>query len=275
MTLLLLAIYGGAAIAYALHFARRTAVTGQTATTLLMLAAVVHTFVVATQTVEAGHVPIANPSRFVFTFVWLLSLSYLYLEITTSERAMGVFVLPVIFALQLIPTVDPGVDQFEPLLNSGWFSVHVSSLLFAYASFALAGVLGLTYVLQFKEIKKKQLGYFYTRLPSLQVLDAMNSRAVAIGWICLTIGVVVGVIWTNQARAAFPGDPNLAAISLADPKVFVSVVAWAVYAFAVLSRRTLGWTGRRAAWLSASGFAIVVLNFIAVRYLLSTSHNFG
>jgi ABC-type transport system involved in cytochrome c biogenesis permease subunit len=275
VTLLLLAIYGGAAIAYAFHFARRTAVTGQTATTLLMLAAVVHTFAVATQTVEAGHVPIANPSRFVFTFVWLLTLSYLYLEITTNERAMGAFVLPVILALQLIPTVDPGVDQFEPLLNSAWFSVHVSSLLFAYASFALAGVLGLTYVLQFKEIKKKQLGYFYTRLPSLQVLDAMNSRAVAIGWICLTIGVVVGVIWTNQARAAFPGDPNLAAISLADPKVFVSVVAWAVYAFAVLSRRILGWTGRRAAWLSASGFAIVVLNFIAVRYLLDTSHNFG
>jgi ABC-type transport system involved in cytochrome c biogenesis permease subunit len=106
------------------------------------------------------------------------------------------------------------------------------------------------------------------------VLDAMNSRAVAIGWICLTIGVVVGVIWANQAQAAFPGDPNLEAMSLADPKVFISVVTWVVYAFAVLSRRTLGWTGRRAAWLSASGFAIVLLNFIAVSLLLPTSHTF-
>ena len=78
------------------------------------------------------------------------------------------------------------------MLDSPWFWVHVTSLLFAYATFALAAMLGLTYVLQFKEIKKKHLGYFYERLPSLHVLDAMNSRAVAVGWLFLTIGVVVG-----------------------------------------------------------------------------------
>ena len=134
------------------------------------------------------------------TFVWLLALSYLYLEITTDERAMGVFILPILVGLQTIPALNPGRRQRDPVLDSPWFWVHVSSLLFAYASFALAGVLGLTYMLQFKEIKKKHLGYFYTRLPSLQMLDAMNSRAVAVGWLFLTIGVVVGVVWTAQAR---------------------------------------------------------------------------
>ena len=53
----------------------------------------------------------------------------------------------------------------------------MSSLLFAYASFALACVIGITYVLLFKEIKAKHLGFFYARLPSLQVLDSMNQRA--------------------------------------------------------------------------------------------------
>ena len=67
-------------------------------------------------------------------------------------------------------------------------------------------MLGLTYVLQFKEIKKKHLGYFYTRLPSLQMLDAMNSRAVVVGWLFLTIGVVVGVVWAAQARGAGAGQ---------------------------------------------------------------------
>ena len=274
MNLLPLLLYGAAAVAYALHFARRQAGIGRTATTLLMAAALVHTFVVAMQTMEVGHVPISNPSRAISTAVWLLSLSYLYLEITTNERAMGVFVLPIVVALQLIPTLNPGVENANPVLNSGWFFVHVASLLSAYASFALAGVLGLTYVLQFKEIKKKQLGYFYTRLPSLQILDAMNSRAVVVGWFCLTIGVVAGVVWAAQARAAFANDPNLQAMSLSDPKVFISIVTWAVYSFAMLSRWTMGWTGRRAAWLSASGFAIVLVNFIAVSYLLPTSHNF-
>jgi ABC-type transport system involved in cytochrome c biogenesis permease subunit len=179
-----------------------------------------------------------------------------------------------VIVLQTIPIIYPGVEYVDPVLDSPWFWVHVSSLLFAYASFALASVLGLTYMLQFKEIKKKQLGYFYTRLPSLQTLDVMNSRAVAIGWLFLTVGVAVGAIWTAQARAAVPDDPNLQAMVLNDPKIFVAMLTWAVYSFAVLARRTMGWTGRRAAWLSAVGFAIVMLNFVPISYFVTTSHTF-
>jgi len=271
---LLLALYAGAAITYGLHFARREASAGRTATTLLMVAVLGHTFVIAMQTMEAGQFPITNTALFVSAFVWVLALSYLYVELTTNERAMGVFILSIVFGLQLMTVLYPDMETpNNPVLHSAWFGVHVASLLFAYASFGLAGVLGLIYVLQFKEIKKKQLGYFYTRLPSLQTLDAMNSRAVAIGWTLLTIGVVVGVVWAGQAREEFVDNKNLDAMSLADPKVFISVVTWAVYSFAMLSRRMMGWTGRRAAWLSASGFGIVLLNAIAVSYL-TTSHSF-
>jgi ABC-type transport system involved in cytochrome c biogenesis permease subunit len=269
-----LVLYAAAGVAYAIHFARRSPQAGRIATALLIFAALVHTFVIGMQTMEVRHVPFANPSRAVATFVWLLALSYLYLEVTTDERAMGVFIVPILFGLQLIPALSPGVERMDPVLDSPWFWVHVSSLLFAYASCALAGVLGLTYVLQFKEIKKKQLGYFYTRLPSLQTLDVMNSRAVTIGWIFLTLGVAVGALWTAQARVAAPNDPNLMAMSLDDPKVLGAVITWLVYSFAVLSRRTMGWTGRRAAWLSALGFAIVLLNFLPINYFVTTSHTF-
>ena len=102
----------------------------------------------------------------------------------------------------------------------------------------------------------------------------MNSRAVAVGWACLTIGVIVGVIWAQQARALVPDDPNLRAMSLTDPKILISVLTWGVYSFAVFARRTLGWTGRRAAWLSAAGFAMVLLNFLPVSYFVPTSHTF-
>jgi ABC-type transport system involved in cytochrome c biogenesis permease subunit len=270
-----LVFYVAAGIGYAIHFARRSPGAGRLATTLLLAGALVHTFVIGMQTMEVRHVPFANPSRAVGTFVWLLSLSYLYLEVTTDERSMGVFILPLLAALQVIPTLDPGVERADPLLDSPWFWVHTSSLLFAYASFALAGVLGITYVLQFKEIKKKQLGFFYTRLPSLQVLDVMNSRAVTLGWLCMTTGVLVGIIWATQARAAFPGDERLDAFSLADPKIFLAVLTWAVYSFAVIARRIMGWHGRRAAWLSAAGFVFVLLNFLPINYFVTTSHSFG
>jgi ABC-type transport system involved in cytochrome c biogenesis permease subunit len=269
-----LVLYTAAGVAYAVHFARRQASAGRTATTILLLAVLAHTFVIGMQTMEVRHVPFANPSRAISTFVWLLTLSYLYLELTTDERAMGVFILPIVIGLQVIPAINPGVEYIDPVLDSPWFWVHVSSLLFAYASFALAGVLGLTYVLQFKEIKKKHLGYLYTRLPSLQMLDVMNARAVGVGWLFLTIGVIVGVLWTAQARAIAPNDSNLQAMALDDPKIFMAAITWAVYSCLLIGRRTLGWTGRRAAWISALGFATVLLNFLPINYFITTSHTF-
>jgi len=269
-----LALYAAAGVAYAIHFARRNPQVGRVATTILILAALAHTFVIGMQTMEVGHVPFANPSRAISTFVWLLALSYLYLEITTDERAMGVFIIPVLIGLQTIPALWPGVEARDPILDSPWFWVHVASLLFAYASLALAAVLGLTYIVQFKEIKKKHLGYFYTRLPSLQTLDVMNARAVTVGWLFLTVGLVSGAVWAAQARAVAPDDPNLQAMSLIDPKVLFAVVAWAVYSFAVVARRTMGWTGRRTARLSVFGFVIVLLNFLPISYFVTTSHTF-
>jgi len=269
-----LALYAAAGVAYGIYFARRQPAAGRLATTLLLFGALVHTFVIGMQTMEVRHVPFANPSRLVSTFVWLFTLSYLYLELTTDERNMGVFIMPIVVALQVIPAVNPGTENANPVLDSPLFWVHVSSLLFAYASFALAGVLGLTYVLQFKEIKKKHLGYLYTRLPSLQMLDVMNSRAVTVGWLFLTIGVAVGIVWTAQARSIAPHDSNLQAMAIDDPKIFFAMLTWAVYSFAVVARRTMGWTGRRAAWLSAVGFAIILLNFLPVSYFVTTSHSF-
>src|SRR6516162_3192890 len=224
MNLAPLVLYAAAFVAYAWHFARRNAIVGRTATTLLVFAALAHTFVIGMQTMEIGHVPVAGPASAISTFVWLLGLAYLYTEMTTDERAMGVFILPLLIALQSIPALRPGVEDRAAVLQGPLFGVHVSSLLFAYASFALACVIGITYVLLFKEIKAKHLGFFYTRLPSLQVLDRMNHRAIVIGWIFLTVGMIVGAIWAAQARGGYAGDPRVQAISLEDPKIFVAVL---------------------------------------------------
>jgi ABC-type transport system involved in cytochrome c biogenesis permease subunit len=63
-------------------------------------------------------------------------------------------------------------------------------------------------------------------------------------------------------------------MSPVDPKILVALVSWGVYSFALFARRAIGWTGRRAAWLSALAFVIVLLNFVPVGYFLTKSHNF-
>jgi ABC-type transport system involved in cytochrome c biogenesis permease subunit len=262
--------------AYAVHFARRTPVAGRGATTLLVAAALAHTFVVGMQTMELGHVPAAGTTQAISTFVWLLALAYLYIEVTTDERGLGVFVLGVIVALQAVPAVrGPVTEPLSPVLDHPLFWTHVSALLGAYASFALAAVIGVTYVLQFKEIKAKHLVFFFTRLPSLQALDVMNTRTVLIGWILMTVGLGAGAVWIAEALTLTPADPRVQAMSLSDPKIFVAIMTWAVYAFQLVARPAMGWRGRRAAYLSAVGFAIVLLNFVLVSYFLTASHNFG
>jgi ABC-type transport system involved in cytochrome c biogenesis permease subunit len=270
-----LALYAAALVAYVWHFTQRTAAVGRAATTLLVAAALAHTFVIGMETMAAGHVPVTGATSAISTFVWLLALAYLYIEMTTDERAMGVFILPLLVLLQAIPAFRPGVEDRAAVLQGPLFGVHVSSLLFAYASFALACVIGITYVLLFKEIKAKHLGFFYARLPSLQVLDRMNQRAIAIGWIFLTIGIIVGVVFAAQAQRGYgAGDPRVQAMSLLDPKIFMALVCWLVYSFELFAARRIGWSGRRAAYLSALGFAIVLLNFVPVSYFLTKSHNF-
>jgi ABC-type transport system involved in cytochrome c biogenesis permease subunit len=265
-----LVLYAAAFVLYAWHFAERQPAVGRSATSLLVFGALAHTFVIGMQTMEVGHVPVTGPTSAISTFVWLLALAYLYAEISTDERAMGVFILPLMVALQTIPALRPGIEQRAEVLEGPFFGLHVSSLLLAYASFALACVIGITYVLQFKEIKAKHLGFFYARLPSLEVLDRMNRRAVVFGWVCLTIGLVVGVAWAAQ----YASDPRVQAMSLQDPKIFVALVCWVVYSFELFAARRIGWGGRRAAYLSAVGFSIVLLNFLAISYASSGSHRF-
>ncbi|MGE0448261.1 MAG: inner membrane protein YpjD [Vicinamibacterales bacterium] len=266
-----LTLYTAALVAYVLHFARRQPSVGRLATTLLVGGILSHTFLIGMMTMEAGHVPVADKSSAISTFVLLLALAYLYTEMTTEERAMGAFIMPLAVALQLIPALDPGVEARAEVLQGPLFGIHVSSLMFAYASFALACVIGITYVLLFKEIKAKHLGVFYARLPSLQVLDSMNQRAIAVGWACLTIGLVSGAIWAGQVHMPEPAGQTM---SLQDPKIFVAVICWAVYSFEVFAARRIGWGGRRTAYLSALGFAIVLLNFLPISYFLPNSHNF-
>ena len=103
----------------------------------------------------------------------------------------------------------------------------------------------------------------------------MNSRAVAVGWLFLTIGVVVGHRLDGAGARRGAGQPEPAGDVAATTRRSSSrSLTWAVYSFAVFARRTMGWTGRRAAWLSALGFVIVLLNFLPVSYFVTTSHTF-
>jgi ABC-type uncharacterized transport system permease subunit len=270
-------LYLMAAIAYGYAFASRRALVGRIATALLIGGALVHTFQIGMLTMEIGMLPLAGRGGAISGFVLVLAITYLYVELSTEERAIGTLVAPMLAALQLLSASGgPPTDMADmPGFFEGRFlAFHVGALLSAYAAFALAFVIGITYVLLFRELKTRTPGMFFSRLPPLQVLDQMNMRAVTIGWILLTVGLAAGALWLVDARAATPLDPRLAAMTWLDPKIVVALACWLLYSGQIAARRWAGISARRTAWLSALGFALVLLNFLPIAYFFSRSHNF-
>jgi uncharacterized membrane protein len=88
----------------------------------------------------------------------------------------------------------------------------------------------------------------------------------------LACGLVIWGLCATQIGGS--PDPLAQAMSVSDPKILVALVSWGIYSFALLARRAIGWSGRRAAWLSALAFVIVLLNLVPVGYFLTRSHNF-
>ena len=122
-----LVLYAAAFVAYGWHFAWRAPAVGRAATTLLVGAVLAHTFVIGMETMEAGQVPVGDATSAISMFVWLLAVAYLYTEVTTDERAMGVFILPLLVALQSIPALMRNVEV-RSVLRGPLFGIHVSSL---------------------------------------------------------------------------------------------------------------------------------------------------
>ncbi len=271
----LVLLYAAALAGYVWHFVTRRALAGRVATGLLMLAVLVHTFVLGMYTMELGVPPMAGRTGAVSTFVWMLAVSYLSIEVSTDERGIGIFVTPLLLALQGLVAHGEMPTDVPQYFATPFVAVHVGALLFAYASFALACVVGITYVLLFRELKHRAPGVFFQRLPSLQVLDRMNMRAVSIGWLLLSIGLVGGAVWLRTVSAQMADDPRLPHMTITDPKILMAVVTWVAYGLLLASRRWAGLTARKAAWLSAVGFALVLLNFLPVAYFFARSHNFA
>ena len=84
-----------------------------------------------------GHLPFVGTASAISAFVWMLAVAYLYTEVTTDERALGVFIAPLLVGLQTISSLSRTVSEPAPILDSPLLAAHVLSLLFAYAAFAL------------------------------------------------------------------------------------------------------------------------------------------
>ncbi|TDI83736.1 MAG: hypothetical protein E2O78_07560 [Caldithrix sp.] len=232
----------------------------------LLVAVSTHTIYLAMLTFLTGHLPVGNTFMVLASSAWFFVVVYLVLEVRLHEMTMGVFFLPVILLLQFISNSFIDVDKpLNPILSGMMFEVHVALMISAYAAFTISFITSVMYILLSREMQSKRLGIFFERLPSLQFFDNLSNHAVNIGLVIVTIGIGMGFY---MAADVWEGKWAL------DPKLLAVVVSWGIYLVHFLTRKSIGWQGKRAAIVSVVGFNWLLFSFIIVTTFFSKIHNF-
>lgn len=107
---------------------------------------------------------------------------------------------------------------------------------------------------------------FTNRLPSLDVLDEVSYRGIAFGFPLLTIGIITGAIWADQAWGRWWGW---------DPKETWSLITWLYYGGYLHTRLTMGWRGRHSAVIAVIGLIMVLITYLGVNLFISGLHSYA
>ncbi len=226
-----------------------------------------HTAAITVRYYEAGYAPITNLHESLSFFAWAVIGSYLYIQLRYQVKNLGAFATPIATFSMLASSILPKkIMALPPVLKSFWLPIHATVSLLAYGVLAVAACAGIMYLIQERQIKKKKFGAFYRRLPSLEVLDAINYRCLSIGFPLLTIGIITGSFWAEQAWGAHWQW---------DPKETWSLVSWLFYAALLHERLAVGWRGRRAAIMAIIGLGALLFTFLGVSLLLKGLHTYA
>jgi cytochrome c-type biogenesis protein CcsB len=220
----------------------------------------VHTLGLVARFMEAGYTPVTSLHEAMSFFAWCVVGIYLVLQLRYQLPSLGAFVTPLalVFVVGAV-SLPASIEPLPAALQSYWLPVHVVLLFLGDGAFALAAAAGVMYLLQEHQLKNKRLGALFHRLPNLDVLDELNYRCLTIGFPLLTVGIITGAIWAQQAWGTYWSW---------DPKETWSLINWLLYAALLHGRLTVGWRGRRAAVWAIIGFASVLFTFLGVNYVL-------
>jgi cytochrome c-type biogenesis protein CcsB len=213
-------------------------------------------------TIGTGHGPFTNQYEFSVSFAWGMLVAYTYFEHKYHIRTIGLLILPIaaaflLYALSMGATANPLVPALQ---NPPLLITHIAVAVVAYGAFSISFAAAALYLIQ-----PEGGGKAGSKLPKPEVLDEIGYRAVIIGFPLLTLTVVLGALWAEQAWGTYWSW---------DPKETSSLFTWLIYGAYLHARVARGWVGRRAAWLLVAGFASVLLCFFG-NLFFGGLHSYG
>jgi cytochrome c-type biogenesis protein CcsB len=234
--------------------------------------------------------------------VCLLLIIYKFIEYKTKSKIIGSLVLPISLLIQgfaslSLPTIMQKSSPLVPALQSNWLMLHVSMMMLSYSTLILGSLFALLYFVLSNQnklqnnIEKNQQLYsleiqsnnlvfsnkiesldeektknLVNRLRLLENLDNWSYKIIGLGFPFLTIGIISGAVWANEAWGSYWSW---------DPKETWALITWLIFAIYLHARITKGWVGKKTAFIASIGFFIIWVCYLGVNFLGRGLHSYG
>ena len=246
----------------------RTEKVARIATAMMILGFILLFAGVIARGISAHRVPWGNMYEFSITGALAFTGAYLGALRKYDLRWLGLLVsIAVLLTLgTAVAVLYRPSAPLVPALKSTWLVIHVSAAIISGGVFLLANVIATAYLYLDSMERKGPRTAWAQRLPSLEVLDQLSYRLVAFVFPLWTFAVIAGAIWAESAWGRYWGW---------DPKETWAFITWVAYAAYLHARVTIGWRGRRAAWLCLFAGSTFLFNYIYVNIYGTGKHTYS
>jgi ABC-type transport system involved in cytochrome c biogenesis permease subunit len=233
---------------------------------VLFITLLIHFFYLLARTIEFNHPPITNKFEIFTVLAFSLACCYFVLELLTDIRGTGVFIIFLSLIFQIVSAIFiQDLINVPEVLRNRMLGLHVVSALLGYAGITISAVHAILYLMLYNSLKSKKYGLIYNRLPNIEILEKLSFNSMVIGFILLTISIVIGVVWLPQA---FPN------FSFLDPKLVTTGIVWILYGGVILFKFTSNLYGKKLVNFSILGFIVAMFSLVLGNVLASSFHTF-
>ena len=245
-----------------------------------------------------GYFPLSNLYESLLFLSWSTTFIHLLLEKQNNSKLIGAISTPislftVAFASLVLPIDMQKATPLVPALRSNWLMMHVSIMIISYATLIIGSLLSILFLIisQGRNISIKGSAYSYNlhraelkystnvtnnnnivypsqmkKVDLLERIDNLSYRTIGLGFPLLTVGIIAGAVWANEAWGSYWSW---------DPKETWALITWLVFASYLHARLTKSWQGRKPAILASLGFIVIWICYLGVNFLAKGLHSYG
>ena len=269
----------------------------QVSKVLIVFSNILFTLTLLLRWIKEGYFPLSNLYESLIFLTWGISVIHIFIEQKTKSRLFGALSTPLMFFLSSFSSLTLPIEMQKalplvPSLQSNWLMMHVSMMMISYATLIVGSLLSILYLFFIflnKNNSDNNLNnsddsvlsvtknvnsisfinkstFSNSRLSLLEIVDTWSYRIIGLGFPFLTIGIISGAVWANEAWGSYWSW---------DPKETWALITWLVFAIYLHSRLIKGWEGKQAATLGSCGFFVIWICYLGVNFLGKGLHSYG